>query len=177
MAGCERGSALAESMRATKPFVTRFLAGFDESNRTKQVPNLPNHAAWCLGHLALTMNRFAERFDGISLPESDFLTADGTGGNATQFDTESVSIGSKPVDNPAIYPSLARGQQVFEDAIDRISSALEAMSSEQLAEEQPWGPGRSTVANLAARITFHNGMHAGQIADLRRSLGMPGVIG
>ena len=87
MAGSEQGLALAEAMRATKPFVTRFLSGFDDSNRTTQAPNLPNHAAWCMGHLALTMNRFAERFDGKPLPDSDFITADGQGGNEERFDT------------------------------------------------------------------------------------------
>jgi len=169
--------ALAEALRTTKPFVTRFLAGFDDSNRTTQSTNLPNHAVWCMGHLALTMNRFAERFDGKPLPRADYITADGTGGNSQQFDTESVCLGSKPTDNPAIYPTLARGQQVFEDAIDRIGNALDSMSQDQLNEEQPWGAGRFKVAELAARIIFHNGAHAGQLADLRRSLGMKGVIG
>lgn len=177
MAGCERAAALADAMRATKPFVTRFLAGFDDANRTRQAPNLPNHAAWCMGHLALTMNRFAERFDGKPLPEDDYLTGDGTGGNESTFDTESVCFGSKPADNPAIYPTLARSRQVFENAIDRISAALETMTQDQLDEEQPWGSGRFKVSELAARIIFHNGTHAGQLADLRRSLGMPGVIG
>ena len=177
MAGSDRARTLADAMRATKPFVTRFLAGFDDSNRTTQAPNLPNHAAWCMGHLALTMNRFAERFDGKPLPEADFITGDGNGGNETTFDTESVCFGSKPTDNPAVYPTLARCQQVFENAIDRIGAALEVMSDDQLNEEQPWGSGAFPVAELAARIIFHNGTHAGQLADLRRSLGMPGVIG
>jgi len=177
MAGCERAAALADAMRATKPFVTRFLTGFDDSNRTKQMPTLPNHAAWCMGHLALTMNRFAERFDGKPLPDSDYLTGDGTAGNAERFDTESVCIGSRPVDNPAIYPTLARSQKVFEDAVDRIGAALESMSQAQLDEEQPWGKGTFKVSDLAARIIFHNGTHAGQLADLRRAMGMPGVIG
>ncbi|MCA9272891.1 MAG: DinB family protein [Phycisphaerales bacterium] len=177
MSGCERAAALADAMRATKPFVTRFLAGFDDSNRTKQMPTLPNHAVWCMGHLALTMNRFAMRFDGKPLPESDYVTGDGGAGNANQFDTESVCVGSKPVDDPSKYPTLERGRRVFEDAIDRIGDALESMSEAQLGEEQPWGKGQFKVSDLAARIMFHNGMHAGQLADLRRAMGLPGVIG
>ena len=51
------------------------------------------------------------------------------------------------------------------------------MTNEQLDEEQPWGSGRFKVSELAARIIFHNGTHAGQLADLRRALGMQGVIG
>ena len=177
MATSERAQAIAGMLRATKPFVTRFLAGFDETNWTKQMPTLPNHASWCMGHLALTMNRFAERFDGKGLPESDYTKGDGTAGNAERFDTESVSVGSKPVDNPAIYPTMARSQQVFEDAVDRLGAALESLSDAQLDEVQPWGKGEFRVADLAARVTFHNGMHAGQLADLRRAMGLPGVIG
>ncbi len=177
MSGCDRAAALADAMRATKPFVTRFLSGFDDTNRTKQMPNLPNHAAWCMGHLALTMHRFSERFDGRALPDTDFVSADGASGNAQRFDTESVCFGSRPADNPAIYPTLARSQKIFEDAVDRIAEALRAMPSAQLEEEQPWGKGRFKVSELVARIIFHNGTHAGQLADLRRAMGMPGVIG
>jgi len=177
MSGCDRAEALASGMRATGPFVTRFLAGFDDTNHTKQMPMLPNHVAWCMGHLALTMNRFAERFDGKGLPESDFIKGDGRAGDAERFDTESVCVGSRPTDEPALYPSMARSRQVFENAIERISSAIEAMSQAQLDELQPWGKGEFRVAELVARIMFHNGMHAGQLADLRRAMGLPGVIG
>lgn len=177
MAGCDRATALAEAMRATGPLVTRFLTGFDDTNRTKQMPTLPNHAAWCLGHLALTMHRFAELFDGQALPASDFVTGDGAAGNETRFDTESVCLGSRPVDDPSIYPTLERAQRVFEDAIERIGAAIESLDEAQLDEQQPWGKGTFRVADLAARIMFHNGTHAGQLADLRRAMGLPGVIG
>ena len=177
MAGSDRASALSDALRATKPFVTRFLAGFDDDNRTSQAPGLPNHAAWSLGHLALTMHRFAERIDGNALPESDFITGDGASGDSERFDTESVCFGSNPVDDPAIYPALAKSRRVFEDAIDRLASAIEGLDDAMLDEIQPWGSGEFPVAELAARIIFHNGTHAGQLTDLRRALGMPGVIG
>lgn len=177
MAGSDRARALSDALRATKPFVTRFLAGFDDDNRTSQAPGMPNHAAWSMGHLALTMHRFAERFDGNTLPDSDFITGDGASGDSERFDTESVCFGSNPVDDPAIYPALAKSRRVFEDAIDRLTSALEGLDDAKLDEIQPWGSGEFPVAELAARIIFHNGTHAGQLTDLRRALGMSGVIG
>lgn len=177
MPGCDRARALADAMRATKPFVTRFLSGFDDENRTRQTPGLPNHAVWCMGHLALTMHRFAERFDGQGLPGSDYVTGDGTAGDAQRFDTESVCFGSTPFDDPAIYPTMDRGRAVFEGAIDRCADAIASLDDAGLDEVQPWGKGEFKVAELAARIIFHNGTHAGQIADLRRALELPRVIG
>lgn len=38
-----------------------------------------------------------------------------------------------------------------------------------------WGRGETTARDLLVRMVFHNGMHTGQIVDLRRALGMPGV--
>lgn len=173
----EKAKALASSMRTSGPLFTRFLAGFDESNRTRQAPSLPNHASWTLGHLALTMHKFAERFDGQGLPASDFLTGDGHKGDAKRYDTESVSLGSKPTDTPSIYPTLERGRAVFESALDRLASALATLDDARLSEVQPWGKGEMRGEELATRIMFHNGIHAGQMTDLRRALGMPGVIG
>ena len=91
MGGCDRAEALASGMRATGPFVTRFLAGFDDTNRTKQMPMLPNHAAWCMGHLALTMNRFAERFDGKGLPEISSRAMAGRAMRSVLIRSQSVS--------------------------------------------------------------------------------------
>lgn len=173
----EKSKALSSALRTSGPLFTRFMAGFDEGNRTRQAPSLPNHAAWTLGHLALTMHRFAERFDGKGLPESDYLTGDGRRGDQKRYDTESVNIGSRPTDEPAIYPTLDRGRAVFEAALDRLATALASLDDARLSEIQPWGKGEMRIDELATRIMFHNGIHAGQMTDLRRALGMPGVIG
>lgn len=177
MSTSTRGKTFGQMIRATAPLVTRFCAGFDDSNRTSQAPGLPNHAAWTLGHLALTMHRFAERFDGQPLPASDFITGDGTSGTTERYDTESVCFGSTPINDPAKYPSMERAERVFASAIERLAAALESLSDERFDEEQPWGSGRFTVQDLAVRVAFHNGTHAGQLTDLRRALGLPRVIG
>jgi len=173
----EKAMALGQAMRSSGPLVTRFLAGFDETNRTRQAPGLPNHAVWTMGHLALTLSRFAEKLDGGPLPESAFVTGDGRKGDARRFDTESVSFGSKPTDEPAIYPALARGREIFEEALDRAAKAIGAMSDADLAKTHPWGKGEMSAEELATRILFHNGIHAGQLTDLRRALGLAPIIG
>ena len=45
---------LAEAIGSTRELLVRYLQGFDDANATAQAPGLPNHAAWTLGHLALT---------------------------------------------------------------------------------------------------------------------------
>ena len=177
MAQSQRAAGLGCALRATAPLVLRFFDGFDDSNRTAQPAGLPNHASWVLGHLALTMNRFAERYDGLPLPERDYLTGDGASGTPETYDTESVCFGSVPVDNPNIYPTVSRGIEVFQSAIDRLGGVVMGLSDDQLGEIQPWGRGEFPTEVLIARIMFHNGTHAGQIMDLRRALGLGRVIG
>ena len=47
---------------------------------------------------------------------------------------------------------------------------------DQLHETVSWGGGTTTKRDLAVRMAFHNGVHTGQIIDLRRALGMPRLI-
>ena len=44
---------IAETALMARELMPRFFAGFDENNRTRQAPNLPNHLVWTLGHAAL----------------------------------------------------------------------------------------------------------------------------
>ena len=177
MGGSQRAAGLGDAVRATAPLVLRFFDGFNDSNRTAQPGGLPNHASWVLGHLALTMNRFAERYDGLPLPVRDYLTGNGADGTTEIYDTESVCFGSVPVDDPSKYPTIERGIEVFQAAIDRLAAVVSGLSDAQLAEVQPWGRGEFTAEQLVTRIMFHNGTHAGQIMDLRRALGLGRVIG
>jgi len=174
---------LAESVLSTKTLLARYLAGFDESTATRQAPSLPNHVAWSLGHCALTMHRVAHMFaaepvSAAQIPESDFITGDGTRGDADRFDTESVSFGSKPVDDPRLYPTLARSAQIYDAACDRLAAAIRATDESQLDRKVKWGASglETPLWSLAMRMVFHNGMHTGQIADLRRGLGFKSIF-
>jgi len=148
------------------------LDGFTDDTRTAQTPDLPNHPAWTLGHLALTLNRVAEHIDKQPLPESDFLTGDGFAGTRDRFDTESVCHGSTPSPSPEHYPTLDRAITIFDAATARLQRALETATDKDLANEVPWGSRTMPLADLASRMLFHNGSHAGQLLDLRRALKM-----
>ena len=168
---------LAENALNCKALVTRFLAGFDDTNRVAQAEHLPNHASWTLGHIALYLHRGAERIDGVAMPESDWVTGDGTAGSAQRYDTESVCYGSTPVADAARYPTLARGRAIFEAACDRLAATVRTAAWAKLCEEVEWGPSKKTLRALAMHVTFHCGLHAGQLMDLRRALGMGRVVG
>jgi len=171
----QRARTLAHAARASAPLFSRFLAGFDDTNRTAQAPHLPNHAAWTLAHLALYLNRGAERFDNLPLPEADF--AKDRGAAPERFDTESGCFGSTPADEPDRYPPFARCVEIFDNALARFADAVGDLTDNQLDAETSWGSGTITMEDLVIRLTAHTALHAGQLTDLRRALGMPGVIG
>ena len=167
---------LAAIVRASPPLLLRFIDGFDDETRAAQAPGLVNHPAWILGHAALTMHRCAEKIDGHPLPESDFLTGDGTQGDAERFDTESVCFGSTPVGDATRYPTLDRAVAIFEASAERLATTLERANHTQLEVVHTWATHSATVPELVARMVNHNGTHAGQLIDLRRALGMPGIF-
>lgn len=173
------GPLLAHNIISAQSLFERFLVNFDETNRTRPAPAMPNHLAWTLGHLALTAHRGAHRVRGHDdpqpLPESDFIT--GPAGNATRFGSEGVAFGSKPIDEPAHYPSLARSLEIMRRAHETLADALREATPEALARTTPWGKGQASVSDLSLRLAFHIGTHAGQIIDLRRGLRFEPVLG
>lgn len=169
---------LAHNVLNSQALFERFLLDFDETNRTKQAPAMPNHVAWTLGHLALTAHRCAHRVlghdDPRPLPADAFM--DGDRGDATRFATESVAFGSTPTDEPERYPNLARSLEIMHAAHATLADTLGNASEDALARQTPWGAGTTTVSDLALRMGFHIATHAGQIVDLRRGLGFEPVL-
>ena len=171
---------LADAIVSSRGLLERFLPGFDESNRTKQAPNLPNHVIWSLGHLAVTMLRCNDRVKGHDsprpLPEADWVTGTGKSGDIMRFDTESVGFKSVPVEEPSVYPSLVRGREIFAGAIETLASTVRNASDSALNRQTKWGTQPIRVADMVSRMVFHNGTHTGQIVDLRRALGFKRVL-
>jgi hypothetical protein len=172
----ERGKVLAGAVRESKALISRYFKRFDDTNHTVQAEHLPNHFAWTLGHLALTLNRTAERFDGKTLPDTHFLTGDGRSGTRDRFDTESVCFGSHPVADPAVYPARDRCVAIFEAAIERLACAIERSDDAQLDTATQWANHTVPLWSMAVRMVFHNGTHCGQLADLRRALGLGSIF-
>lgn len=167
----------AEAVRESQVLLARYLVGFDDSNHTRQAPGLPNHVAWTLGHLALVLYRHAEKLDGQPIPEAEFVKGGGRAGNAKQFDIDAVSFGSAPSTDASLYPAFARCVEIFNAAIERFASAFHNATDAKLDSPTAWGAIEIAHWKLATRAIFHNGTHTGQIADLRRALGMGSALG
>ena len=155
-------NALADGIVHSAELLRRYLPGFDDSNATRQAPNLPNHATWCMGHLAVTMHRIAERISQKDLP--------------LDWDPEPFAFGSKPAADRVAYPTWSEINKRFDAAVRTLADVVRGLSEADLTRTIPWGAGTITVRDAAMRMVFHNGTHTGQIVDLRRALGMERVI-
>ncbi|MHC4101421.1 MAG: DinB family protein [Planctomycetota bacterium] len=153
---------LADAIGSTEELLIRFLEGFDETNATAQLPGLPNHAVWSLGHLALTMHRAAEQIAAANFP--------------LEWNPEPFSFGSSPSGRRDEYPPLAEMIDRYRSSLALLLNAIRTAGDEGLGRAVSWGSGTITARDLAARMVFHNGAHCGQLADLRRGLGLGPVI-
>jgi hypothetical protein len=180
---------IASGVLESRVLLERYLVGFDDTNHTRQAEHLPNHVAWTLGHLAHTLYRIAERLDGSTPPGDgiDFASDDpacdaartrsaGVDGRRTRFHSESVAFNSKPVSDPSLYPSMARSQAILKDACEHFAKVVRAMPEERIVAMVPWGAMEIPAWSAGMRMVFHNGTHCGQIADLRRALGMKSIF-
>jgi len=173
-----RQQALAEAVLDSRTLIARYFKGFDDSNHTMQTAELPNHFAWTLGHLALTLHRTAEKFEPSLLapPESDFVAGAGSAGSADRFDTESVCFGSTPTKDVSRYPRAGRCIEIFSAAIERCAAAIRNCTDTQLDGQVRWGKVEVPLWTLAGRMVFHVGTHCGQLADLRRALRLGSIF-
>jgi hypothetical protein len=168
-------SVLSESVLQTKMLTGRYLAGFDDQTARKQETHLPNHVIWNLGHCALTMHRVANMLEGSSeLPASEFVAGETVARD--RFVVESVAFGSAPSEQAGRYPSFERAKAIYEAACDRLGKVVAKSSDQALMSTVKWGNADTTVYALVLRMSFHNGFHTGQIADLRRAQGMKSIF-
>ncbi|MGQ0629204.1 MAG: DinB family protein [Phycisphaerales bacterium] len=183
-----RQDQLAESLLSTKALLGRYIAGFTEVTHVRAVPGLPNHVAWSLGHLAITMYRAGAVMRAAAAPGSainpapfpagTFVSGDGTRGSRDKgvFDTEAVSFGSTPEERHDRYPTLARCTEIFNTSCDDLAATIRALPESALDAPVRWGQAEMPLWALCARMVFHNGFHTGQVADTRRALGMKSVF-
>lgn len=170
----ERRVALAEGVLSTKVLIARYYKGFSDDNHTAQAVGMPNHVAWTLGHLGLTMHRISAHFDGQGLPTADFEEK-GAANTLERFGTETVCFGS-PAPAGGVWPRFERCVAVYEASVDRLARCVRETDEATLDRMIQWGPSQIPLYLAAQRMVFHNGMHTGQLADLRRGLGMGSIF-
>lgn len=167
---------LADTILGSRDNFFRYMVGFEEADRVRTAPGLPNHAAWCMGHCALVMHRIAEKLGAGGPPDSDFVVG-ADRGDSTRYGTEAVAFGSLPSSETGAFPTLVRCREIFSGAAEHLAGAIRTLSEEQLNETVQFFPKYAAPAwQIVARMAFHNGFHAGQVADLRRAMGMKSIF-
>ena len=169
--------ALAIAIESTEGLLLRFLEDVEDDARTAQAAGLPNHFIWTLGHCAMTMHKLASKIDGQLPPDSDFIQGAGTGGDPERFDTQAVCKGSSPAPEASLYPNMERGRAIYSKACHRLAGAVRGLDPGALKATRDWNGTPIPLLDLVLRVSFHNGVHAGQVLDLRRALNMPRIIG
>lgn len=120
-----------------------------------------NHALWVMGHLAVSDEFLAGLYDGgaARLPET--------------YD-KLFGMGSKPTNDAAAYPPVAEVRQHLAATRRRVLAAVQAANDATLNSPLPDDIEGFASDRLAAlfNIAWHEGLHAGQITTVRKSLGI-----
>ena len=147
-------------------FTHKLIEGIPDDKLTHRAAPGSNHALWIMGHLAHSENSFCSKVSGNEsvLPEN----------YAKLF-----GMGSEPSDDASTYPSKAELLDSLDKARTALTDWLGGLNEDQLAAPLPedyqmFGP---NVASLASAIAYHEGVHAGQLIEIRRSLGLPRAMG
>jgi hypothetical protein len=148
---------LAESREIT----VSMLADIPEDKLLHQPFPGANHALWLMGHIAATDDNFAGLYDG------------GQGQLPEQYQ-KAFGMGSKPVADPAAYPPVAEVRQQLEATRRRLIAAVESATDAALAEPLPddWKDFAPDKLAFLSSMAWHEGMHAGQLTVVRKSLGI-----
>lgn len=125
-----------------------------------------NHIVWTMGHLANTYTwlcSLLEKDSKAVLPDA----FNGLFGHA-----------SKPLADPSKYPAPAEVRKVYDSAYRAFMSAFEKLPESDLwakpeAETQGFA---SSKVDAAYKCAWHDGWHLGQVADVRRALGLPSIF-
>jgi hypothetical protein len=77
------------------------------------------------------------------------------------------------------YPGLERIVQVSRDVNAKLYAGLAALTDSDLAKPatRPFTPAVKTLGDQIAFLTMHDTYHVGQLAYVRKALGLPGVVG
>lgn len=120
-----------------------------------------NHAAWVMGHLAVT--------DDFVLTKAGGREAKCPAAWEKLFGTGSTPTG-KPGDYPAVGEIKEHLNLRREELIGWFKSLDEAKLASPLPEGTEWLA--KTHGGAMATLAIHEGLHAGQLTMIRRSLGL-----
>jgi uncharacterized damage-inducible protein DinB len=120
-----------------------------------------NHALWTMGHLATVDQYFLKSIagrDGALFEEN----------KATFF------AKSQPSPNASDYPPLEAVREYFSASRTQFRAWIDSLDDAKLASPLPekFKQFANSFAGMVFRLCWHEGMHYGQLAVIRKSLGL-----
>ena len=156
---------LIDTLEFVHQITRELIKGFPQEHLAHRAGPTDNPVIWNVGHLATVNDWFASLIDG----------------KPAEFPQEwqsSCGYKSVPSGDLATYPEFGKLAAVLERAHARLVAAVREETSESLgqptrAESHGIAP---TRADAAARAAWHEGWHGGQIAAVRKALGLKSVM-
>jgi DinB superfamily len=152
---------LSMMLRINETLITRALEGLTDDQLWQRPSEHNNPMLWLFGHLVRSRARM------LSALGEPFDTGWGDAfarGSAVEDRPQNVS-------GPGIVEMMA-------SVSPRLYHKLESLHDQDIAQPASGPvPLIKTVADLATFLTMHESYHVGQLAYIRKSLGLPGLIG
>ncbi|HWB19563.1 MAG TPA: DinB family protein [Phycisphaerales bacterium] len=157
-----------ESMQFARTMLTNLLKDFPADKATFQPFKTDNHAMWILGHLALTDHWFLSILKNVA-PNAAIPKAPPENWNKL-FGHKSV-----PTPSASAYPSFSEVRAAADAAHNALVKALASLSHDQRVQHfgEAGGGFVADANDLIIKSIWHDGWHAGQLASIRRALGLP----
>ena len=139
----------------------RAFAGVKPEDLWKRPTPQTNSMLWVFAHMAAVRGRLLNLLGDNYDPG---LSAFGRGAE---------------VQDPGTYPSREQINEASGEVNARLFAKLATLTEADLAQEAsgPLPPSVRTVADRLAFLAMHDSYHVGQLAYVRKALGLPGVVG
>ena len=154
----ENGIAALNFARQT---TLELLSDFPQDKLTHQPCASGNHAIWIAGHIAYADDLFASKVGNKPARCSDSWV-------------KLFSMGSIPQADAGAYPSLSEVTNALADNREALLAWFGSMTAEELANPLPedFKMFAATFGQFMTSIAWHEGLHAGQLTVVRKSLGL-----
>lgn len=146
-------------------FLDQLLADVSGSQWTAQPDGFRNHPLWTMGHMATTY-------------EWAYRTLTGKAGFLPESYAKLFGYQSQPTSDASAYPSVDDVRARYREAYDKFVAAGKKIKDEQLLAK-PVLNADFVKDNLQVldMTAWHDGWHGGQLASLRRALGLKSIMG
>ncbi len=147
-------------------YANNLLKGIPEVLLCQQTAGIKNHPLWQIGHLANSSNNGCKMLGLEDQVPNEW--------------PDLFGIGSQPVNDSTLYPSLNQVWQVLEDQHDRLSHFMQTADLAILKKPQPWDRLKSmfpTIGSFVCHImTTHEANHLGQLSAWRKANGFKPLV-